>query len=486
MLHSFYMLYLFYMVNYLKYPYAPWSENGWHIRFPPFAAFVGDANRLDLAPAEIGNERQRLACRVDNNHCGVAIRTDCRKRSDFLVGAGNGNFRTERVQVAKRPERIVRLARSPFCGIEERAVHTRTATRVVDRRKVYRRALKPNYRIRQERGLLRSSDAMCRKPFRKVDGDVLKPRLVQLAPRMVRLLLNLPPRTVAMEREEVRRAVVFPDVCQEIVKAPHVVRGALGLPVGAERLEAAAAVCAELEVRELRLQVFLRRSVEVEVLPERAAPHGVRLGRLLAVRLVPYLPVVDLPLKSVRPPLRVVAHDPFADLGPFEVVLGREDLARAELCCVVLDGHPEPEVRSDAVGDKGVQQVVGKSEGIRIGIRRVGVEVFEEIRYVYVYALPGHGAADVVKAGIGNVRVLEALKQLVVPAYERRLAYAMHRLDLLRRPREVNGNCDARNAARERVPVLFAALPRPQERIERRLGRPRLARRNDKPTAMRW
>ena len=191
-------------------------------------------------------------------------------------------------------------------------------------------------------------------------------------------------------------------------------------------------------MRELRLQVFLRRSVEVEILLECAAPHGVRFRRLLAVRLVPYLPVVDLPLESVRPAFGVVAHDPFAYLRPLEVVLRREYLARSEINDIVFDRHPKTEVRCNSVCDQCMQQVVGECERVRRGILWISVEVLEEIWNVYVYSLPRHRATNVVKTRIWNVSVPEAREQLVVSAKERRLAYAMHRLDLICSPREIN------------------------------------------------
>ena len=132
-----------------------------------------------------------------------------------------------------------------------------------------------------------------------------------------------------------------------------------------------------------------------------------------------------------------------------------------------------------------MEEVVGKRERVGGGIFRIGVKVLEEIRYVNVYALPRHSAADVMQPGIRNMRIFEALKELVVPAKERRLSNAVHRLDLSHSPREIRRDCDPRNAARKPTPFFRAALAGADQGMKRSFRRPRLARRDDESAAVR-
>ena len=61
----------------------------------------------------------------------------------------------------------------------------------------------------------------------------------------------------------------------------------------------------------------------------------------------------------------------------------------------------------------------------------------------------------------------------------------MHRLDLLQRLREIRRHCDSRNATRKPAPFFRAALPGVDQSMKRRFGRPRFARRDDEPAAVR-
>ena len=123
------------------------------------------------------------------------------------------------------------------------------------------------------------------------------------------------------------------------------------------RIVAAAAVGANLQVRELRLQVRCDRAVEFDILGERTTPHRVLVVVRVVLRFVPDLPVGDFHLEAVCPALGVVPDYVFADATPLGVVFGGQDVhRRVSVRHEVLDGHAQTEKRFHAIGIESFQE----------------------------------------------------------------------------------------------------------------------------------
>ena len=242
-----------------------------------------------------------------------------------------------------------------------------------------------------------------------------------------------------MVGEEVERPLVVADRREEFVGAvDEVLRARRGVGGGDvvradARIVAAAAVGADLEVRELRLQVRRSDAVELDVLRERCPEHRVAFVLGVVLRLVPDLPVGDLHLEAVGPALGVVPDHVLADSRPLRVVLGRQGVhGRVAARDEVLDRHAEAEERLHVVLRERLQEGVRVGEAVALRVVFVGVEVREDHRDVHEQAA-AEPAAHVVEARVGDAGLLEVVEHRVVRqlADERRLADAV---DGLHRP----------------------------------------------------
>ena len=128
---------------------------------------------------------------------------------------------------------------------------------------------------------------------------------------------------------------------------------------------------AEVEVRELRLEPLEAGHVEVDELGLRAAPAGLDVG------LVVDLPVRDVPLETVAPTLRVVAHDAGERLGVARVV-GRVGGVE-EPVAGVFDGgtHAVENLHADVLGE--LEHVIGGLEHVVARVRRIEVRKGKEV-----------------------------------------------------------------------------------------------------------
>ena len=162
------------------------------------------------------------------------------------------------------------------------------------------------------------------------------------------------------------------------------------------------------------------------------------------VRLVPDLPVRDLPLVAVGPAFGVVADHVLADARPLREVLRREDAVRlADRPRVVLDRHAEAEVRLHVVVHEGLEIQVRVREVVALRIVLVRVEVAEDVGDVHPQVLAEH-AADVVQAHVRHARLLQVAEHGEIrPEEQRPLPGGMYRLDGTRRRSEVDFNVRA-------------------------------------------
>ena len=193
---------------------------------------------------------------------------------------------------------------------------------------------------------------------------------------------------VGVEGEEIQRG---PPLLQEIAELDEAAVTVLlllghGPPLKRQRHVdgVALSVAADLEVRELGLEVPRRHVVEFAELPPRPAPHLVAVVDEV-VRLVPDFPVGDFVVEAVRPALGVVADDMLADARPLREVLRREDaVGGADASRVVLNGDAESEVWLHAIRDKRVEVKVREREVIAGGVVLVCLEVAKKVRDVDV------------------------------------------------------------------------------------------------------
>ena len=136
-------------------------------------------------------------------------------------------------------------------------------------------------------------------------------------------------------------------------------------------VEPAEGGAADHELRETPLDPRGDDAVEPDELLEVGVPHIV-----VQIGLVPDLPVTDVPVEAVVPPLVVVADDVDADVGPLFVIVGRI----AVIAFVrVFDAGAEPvdDVGSAAAAVRDV--VVGLPEIVAGRIVRVGPGVAEDL-----------------------------------------------------------------------------------------------------------
>ena len=250
---------------------------------------------------------------------------------------------------------------------------------------------------------------------------------------VVRVRLHEIRRDVAVEGEEVQRTLPLLDEVAELHETAVAVRLRLrhGLPPHLERdvVRGAFAVAADLQMRELRLEVLRRDVVQLAELPPRAEPHRIAIVRPV-VRLVPDFPIRDLPLVAVRPAFGVVADHVLADAGPFREVLRRKDAVRlANRPRVVLDRHAQAEVRFHTVVHKCLEVEVGEDEVVVLRVVLVRVEIAEDVGDVHPEVLSEH-AADVVQPRVRHAGLLQVAEHGEVRTKEQRsLTDGVHRLD---------------------------------------------------------
>ena len=253
---------------------------------------------------------------------------------------------------------------------------------------------------------------------------------------------------VVVPGEEVDRRAVRALVLEEPVAVVHVAR---------ER------GTADLQLGELPLQVLRRDLEELEELLLRAAPHPgqTRLPPVhVDVRLVPDLPVLDVPLETVRPAPVVVTDDVLADPRPLGEVLGRPHVVALR---GVLDALAEAEERLGA-GRAHVAQVgVGHGEVVALRVVLVRVEVREHRRDVgHVVAAVHDVLGRVVRARERDARGA-VLGEVAVPrvgaAAHGAVVHGVHRLH-----RTAVGGEVHRHRRRPRL----AALARRRELFRRR------------------
>ena len=338
--------------------------------------------------------------------------------------------------------------------VEERREGANVAAGVVDHRRIERRALEAEHLGADIRRLSGRAEDLVRGNGQPLVERELRARIAGVVQRLAgkrHVRDGVARREVAVVREEVERQLLLLREGEEVVEALHAVVHVLVALLGrrGEETVAAAAVAADLQVRELRLEVARRHGVQLAELRELAAPLLVLDGILPVVRLVPDLPVGDLPFEAVRPALGVVADHVLADARPLRVVRRWIDVVRL-LLAVVLDRDAEAEPRLHVVREKRLQQPVRVVEVVARGVVLVRVEVPEDVRDVdHVRTVD----ADIVQTRIRHARLLQMTEQLKAtnPQY-RRLPDRVHRLD---RPHvlpeiDVDLNCKQLHGAHRR------------------------------------
>ena len=239
-----------------------------------------------------------------------------------------------------------------------------------------------------------------------------------------------------MVRKEVERPFVVARGGEEFMRAFHEVRVSRrrvrhGHVVGVDVcVESAASVAADLEMRELLLQVWRDSAVKPQVFRKRRAPHRIAVHVRVVLRLVPDFPVVDLHLEAVCPAFGIVADHVLADAAPLREVLGRHDVHRGIAARdEVLDSDTQAEERLDIVLLESLQKRIGVDEAVALRVFLVGVEVREYDGNVDEEPA-AEPAAHVMKARIRDAGLLEIVEHRIVCklSYERRLPHAVYAL----------------------------------------------------------
>ena len=168
-----------------------------------------------------------------------------------------------------------------------------------------------------------------------------------------------------MEGEEVGLQTVFLDFIQMSV---------YNLLMTASRQSGTA----DLEMREFFLEVFEGDREEFRKLVGSTLPAGVGAVCVVAIGLVPDLPIFDAVVEAVSPALVVVTYDMFADACPFEVILGRI----GAVLVAVLDRGTEAVEGLCSHLDHIQYGSVGRTENVGRGIVLVGIEILEDSVYV--------------------------------------------------------------------------------------------------------
>ncbi len=130
-------------------------------------------------------------------------------------------------------------------------------------------------------------------------------------------------------------------------------------------------------------------------------------------------------MESVCPALGIVADDPLADPGPFQVV-PRRIQAVGLPCTFIFNGHPQTEERFHTIFHQGCHQQVCEHEIIGRRILGIRVKVPEQIGHIHV-APASQEASHIVKPGEGNLQIMEHTEICPVKG---RLSYPVYRLYL--------------------------------------------------------
>ena len=163
------------------------------------------------------------------------------------------------------------------------------------------------------------------------------------------------------------------------------------------------------ELHELGTALFALVRRPVAVLAGR--PLGRRPHVLDALRLVPDLPVLDVPVVPVGPAAVVVAHRGGEDLRDLVEVLGDEGV-EVHLGPRVLDRRAEPEEDVEAgLLPRALQEVVRRAEVVVLRVLRVEVHQREDVEVV-AHALVAVHERPVVRAGEREPHRLHVLKVL--------------------------------------------------------------------------
>ena len=126
---------------------------------------------------------------------------------------------------------------------------------------------------------------------------------------------------VAVPGEEVQRNLVFLGIAEEVLHQLSFFCASAAGKGGA----------ADLQLWEAALQMLGHHLIKFQEQLLGAAPAGVAVGGIVAIRLVPNFPVNDRQLHAVRPAVAVVSDDVFTDPGILMKILGRQGLVLLDL-----------------------------------------------------------------------------------------------------------------------------------------------------------
>ena len=227
-------------------------------------------------------------------------------------------------------------------------------------------------------------------------------RAVGLAGEIGRVVL------VAVPGDEVRRDARVLARLQQVAEI-FLVQPAERRPADLDRVAELALQALDALHEELREELA---ALQLVALRAGLVGAGVAAGQaehvVEAVRLVPDLPVLDVPLVAVGPAAVVVAHGAGEDLGHLVEVL-RDERVEVDLGARVLDrGAKAEEDVEPRLLARALQQVVGGAEHVVLGLGRVKVDERKDVVPV-ADALVGVDERPVVGA-----RALEAHRADVV------------------------------------------------------------------------